>query len=80
MTDTTWRTLTFGDLRPGDVIRTDQDGPEETVRTARGLDVVCISGRPPVLRLLVRTDLSVRHPSNNAPVLVRHPRPQGDET
>lgn len=29
-----WRTLTYADLRPGDVIRMDEDGPEELVDLA----------------------------------------------
>lgn len=70
-----WRTLTFGDLRPGDVIRTDQDGPEKTVRSSRP------SPQEPRFfqRVLIGQYAAITRRKSD-PVLVRHPRPQGDKS
>lgn len=69
-----WRTLTYADLRPGDVIRMDEDGPEETVRSCGG------PFWPRHLASVTRTEWSVYRRPRQDPVLVRHPRPQGDES
>ena len=60
-----WRTLTFGDLRAGDVVKLDEDGDEETVR-AVAIGVATVSW--------IRTDRSCGYCHNEDPVLVRHPR------
>ena len=62
-----WRTLTFGDLRAGDVVKLDEDGDEETVR-AVAIGVATVSW--------IRTDRSCGYCHNEDPVLVRHPRPE----
>jgi len=62
-----WRTLTFGDLRAGDVIKSDENGDEETVR-AVAIGVATVSW--------IRTDRSCGYCHNEDPVLVRHPRPE----
>lgn len=65
-----WRTLTFGDLRAGDVVKLDEDGLEETVRVvqmAPGLVAVYI---------WFQSNLSGRYVFHEDPVLVRHPRPE----
>lgn len=59
--DEHWETLTFGDLVPGDVVRLDEEGPEETVRT---------------FGVLLRTDQNVYLRPDSTPVLVRFPRPE----
>ena len=65
--DEHWETLTFGDLVPGDVVRLDEEGPEETVRSA---------SQRYRKRFWFRTDLSAGFRVNTDPVLVRFPRPE----
>lgn len=72
--DEHWETLTFGDLVPGDVVRLDEEGPEETVRTIDR--TLLVRGIGTIHRLLIRTDLNVRFHAQLAPVLVRFPRPE----
>lgn len=68
----TWRTLTFGDLVPGDVVRLDEEGPEETVRHLTHEEDEMVN---PLCRWY-RTDLSARWVFRKDPVLVRFPRPE----
>lgn len=63
-----WRTLTFGDLRAGDVVKLDEDGDEETVRTGTPVRVVDVTW--------IRTDRSCGYYPDEDPVLVRHPQPE----
>lgn len=63
-----WRTLTFGDLRAGDVVRLSEDGPEGVVRTCAIEWVTAVSW--------IRTDRSCGYYPDEDPVLVRHPRPE----
>jgi len=63
-----WRTLTFGDLRAGDVIKCDEDGDEETVRASW-------PDRVPGY-WWYRGSKTCGAPHNTDPVLVRHPRPE----
>ena len=65
----TWRTLTFGDLRVGDIVKLDEEGPEETVRVTD-----CAAGL-----MWYRSDLSCGYQIGNDPVLVRFPRPSEGE-
>jgi len=63
-----WRTLTFGDLRAGDVIKSDENGDEETVRASW-------PDRVPGY-WWYRGSKTCGAPHNTDPVLVRHPRPE----
>ena len=63
-----WRTLTFGDLRAGDVVKLDEDGDEETVRASW-------PDRVPGY-WWYRGSKTCGRPHNTDPVLVRHPRPE----
>lgn len=67
MGDVEWKLLTFSDLRPGDTVKLDEEGPEETVRMVNGGDVHGV---------LFRTHLYVRYGDRVDPVLVRFPRPE----
>jgi len=61
-----WRTLTFGDLRAGDVVKLDEDGPVETVNTSEDDD----------WGWWLATSQRCGHYYEEDPVLVRHPRPE----
>lgn len=70
-----WRTLTFGNLRPGDVIRTDQELPDiETVEAVAWPWV-----HPDFFRFTTNHGWAYAKRAGD-PVLVRHPRPQGDKS
>jgi len=64
--DPVWRTLTFGDLRAGDVVKLDEDGPVETVNTSEDDD----------WGWWLATSQRCGHYYEEDPVLVRHPRPE----
>jgi len=70
-----WRTLTFGDLRPGDVIRTDQE-----IQIYEVVEAIARPwGRPDFLRFVTNHGWVYTKRAGD-PVLVRHPRPQGDKS
>ena len=66
-----WRTLTFGDLRAGDVIKSDENGLQGTVIELGGI----IAGSDGKERW-VRSSIGGSYPRSGDPVLVRHPRPE----
>ena len=66
-----WRTLTFGDLRAGDVIKSDENGLQGTVIELGGI----IAGSDGKERW-VRSSIGGSYPRSGNPVLVRHPRPE----
>lgn len=68
---TTWRSLTFGDLVPGDVVRLDEELDPETV------DGVNDSPQAPETHIHFTTAEGwVRVRRKSEPVLVRFPRPE----
>jgi hypothetical protein len=65
-----WRTLTFGDLRAGDVVRLDEADPEMVIAAVDRWD-----SAPSVVYVTDNKGFG-RYPHRGDPVLVRHPRPE----
>lgn len=70
---TTWRTLTFSDLRPGDTVKLDEEGPEETVTITNAIES---PQNPDIFGWFTYDDQWLQSHRYSDPVLVRFPRPE----